>query len=309
MNCCYRVDSGTEQVVSSSYTVLSLPEGMHELRFYGVDRVGNAGPISIVATVPDAPPIFSNPEIAAAGSGVYVPITELVNSSTVDARMYTQDTDSGLSTTTAPGPPDLTAGTKALLHFDEGSGLDAYDISGNTANFTLQGGTSWSQGRFGSAVQLDGFSGYLNLGLNTPLNNPSFTISVWVKPLAVTGSRAILSYGGVYLELWNGQPAITLSAQNPSESLTAGGGPPLSLGEWHHIAATFDGTTLKMYADGALVRGNLPARVTYQEGGSARLGKAAWDGGTNYFHGLLNEFRHLNYGQDWENILRQYRKG
>ncbi|MEK7216527.1 MAG: LamG domain-containing protein, partial [Chloroflexota bacterium] len=168
-------------------------------------------------------------------------------------------------------------------------------------------------GRFGSAVQLDGSSGYLNLGLADPVNPPSFTISAWIRQDSAQGARTVLStHGdgpqGLQITLQDGRPSTTLWAENPSESFTAGGGAPLAEGGWHHIAATFDGAALTMYADGAF-RDSVQARFRPNEMGSARLGKEARSGGAQFFSGAMDEFRVLNYAQDWQAILRQYRKG
>src|ERR1035437_10944290 len=50
---------------------------------------------------------------------------------------------------------------------------------------------------------------------------------------------------------WNGsQKGITTVANYTHISQANGGGAPVTAGEWHHIAGTYDGMKLQLYVDG-----------------------------------------------------------
>jgi len=66
--------------------------------------------------------------------------------------------------------------------FDEGSGTTASDASGNNITGTLTNGATWGPGRYGTAVNLDGISDYVNLGNPSALQiTGSITISAWIN--------------------------------------------------------------------------------------------------------------------------------
>ena len=62
--------------------------------------------------------------------------------------------------------------------FDETSGTVAYDSSGNGNNGSLRNGPTWTNGKIGGALSLDGVDDHVLTTLKSPSN---FTISAWVK--------------------------------------------------------------------------------------------------------------------------------
>jgi hypothetical protein len=84
-------------------------------------------------------------------------------------------------------PPPL-----ADWRFDETSGTQAADASGNNRTATLVNGAAFTPGGMhGNAVTLDGVNDYVNLGtLGLPANG---TLSLWMRAASVTGDRRLLS--------------------------------------------------------------------------------------------------------------------
>ncbi|MEI6532916.1 MAG: LamG-like jellyroll fold domain-containing protein, partial [Candidatus Roizmanbacteria bacterium] len=91
-------------------------------------------------------------------------------------------------------PGDTTACTPpvAYWNFDENTGTTLYDISSNKNTGTLYNSPSWSQGKYGSALNFSLSSlQYVGTtsGSSSNLNLPSdMTISVWIKPTTVSVS-------------------------------------------------------------------------------------------------------------------------
>ncbi len=51
----------------------------------------------------------------------------------------------------------------AALHFNEGTGTAAADVSGNNHNGTLTNGPTWTTGKYGQGTNLDGTNDYVNI--------------------------------------------------------------------------------------------------------------------------------------------------
>ncbi len=131
---------------------------------------------------------------------------------------------------------------------------DAIGTVNGTAVGTPTYSTSSVEGSH--TLTLNGTSQYINLGnpSSFPAGSSARTISAWAKPTNTSaGARIIFGYGNTT----TGQGMVMFQS---GTSLSAGGyGDNLTVtnfwtsGVWHHICFTYDGTTAKLYADGALV--------------------------------------------------------
>ncbi|MBN2312770.1 MAG: LamG domain-containing protein [Sedimentisphaerales bacterium] len=68
--------------------------------------------------------------------------------------------------------------------FNEGSGTEALDSSGNDNTGTFHDSVGWSDGKIGFAVEFDGTAGYVlipNPGVLTLINQGDFTITMWFR--------------------------------------------------------------------------------------------------------------------------------
>jgi len=63
---------------------------------------------------------------------------------------------------------------------DEGSGMTAYDSSGNGFDGTLTGDTKWVAGKYGAAVEVDGDGDYVEIP-PIGINSVTVTMSTWIK--------------------------------------------------------------------------------------------------------------------------------
>jgi hypothetical protein len=189
-------------------------------------------------------------------------------------------------------------GLVAAYGLEAGSGTATSDSSGNGRTGTLAGGASWSAGRFGNGLTLDGVSGRVELpGLGTFYDN-GFTLEAWVKPrtaktdVAVLGSWVGGENGGpmIWVDHVSGRYRLTFNKGTVDDYLDSGRSP--TPGQWQHLAATYDGVTARFYLDGVEV-------ATKTFGGNAgdsntwRIG--AYSGSpTGFFDGVVDEVRVYN---------------
>ena len=174
---------------------------------------------------------------------------------------------------------------------DEGSGATASDSSGMGNNGAVTWGAAWTAGKVGGGLSFDGYSGAMtvpNVGGLAPGNTPH-TIAAWVNvtSLPMPGNRAwILLLGsegtGAHHWLLNSSGATQLGAWNG-----AGVFPTLPVGQWKHLALTFDGTTLAGYVDGVLV-GSGAATFNLQGMPLTLAHPHLWE---NDFNGLVDDVR------------------
>ena len=145
------------------------------------------------------------------------------------------------------GPPPVGLGDEQLW-LCPSINDSANDISGNGNDGTYNGGmgTIASTGSGGSrAYEINGNSRYIDCGniLDAP---PEFTISLWFYRTTSDPGGLVSKINGTggYM-IFNGN--IPTAASNGSPYA---GGNPAPFNTWQHIAATYDGTDLKVYQGG-----------------------------------------------------------
>ena len=128
------------------------------------------------------------------------------------------------------------------------------DSSGNNYNATSKttgAKLSTAEGT-GGALKLTGSKDYVKF----PQINveDKFTVMAWVKPTQSpqTWARVIESHfwSGFYLGTNDSNPRKWMFSINGTFNLMP---TPVIIGEWQHIAGTYDGTTAKLYVNGQLV--------------------------------------------------------
>ncbi len=159
--------------------------------------------------------------------------------------------------------------------FDEGTGTQAMDFSGNNFNGTLTtghanwgaGNPEWTADRYGNENQ----ALYFNNGANVeiPFNsqlNPAqaITISLWMKadeaenPWANNYMVSLNRWNGYKLQLQDAPKVFfTLKALNEGAEVyydRDNESPTVNLGEWYHVAVTFQDGEMTFYLDGTLIK-------------------------------------------------------
>jgi hypothetical protein len=148
------------------------------------------------------------------------------------------------------------SGVRAKYTFDETSLATAEDTSGNVFNGSIVGAHRYNIGRFGKAMEFDGINDYVILpASNTLAPGPQATISVWVKSKTGynSGARILtlhrLSSATTGFGLMIDANKFSVYASNGTTSGYLSSGVAVDT-DWHHILATNDGSTLRIYVDG-----------------------------------------------------------
>jgi hypothetical protein len=204
---------------------------------------------------------------------------------------------------------------------DDGGGTDVTDSSpmGNDGSGPL-GPSNWAQGgspferRYdisfpGTVLDLQGAQYVLLADPQGPAQLDQFTAELWflsraggwpngpIEPLVSTGDGALSIYLGsssVYFHLNTGSGSGGLFH-------TANIAP----GAWHHLAAVYDGSQMRIWLDGA------ESQTVYPQTGSlAWAGNSLYLGrwSNYYFEGQLDDFRFYSAALDAQEILAHYWK-
>ncbi|MBK7319521.1 LamG-like jellyroll fold domain-containing protein [Candidatus Villigracilis affinis] len=183
---------------------------------------------------------------------------------------------------------------------EEGNGTFIIDATTFGNDGSITGGPTWVTGMNGLALDLSGTGQYAMVPDNNSLDIASnrITLSAWIKPEKVatqniikktTGTTTANGYelslsaaGKVFMRLnGNVNYRIDSLASYPSDGNT-----------WMHVAATYDGTTLRMYINGVL--DNTKAATLTIAPNATNLGVGAEPTFINLYQGLLDDVRVYN---------------
>lgn len=159
-------------------------------------------------------------------------------------------------------------GPTAHWPLDEAAGDRATDETGGLV-LTLSG-AEWAQSKLGPALHLDGGPERAVTDLSPALRpTEALTVSVWAlttssepyQMLADAGSGWGEDNQGWRLMIYQGGLRFMVAADGII-NLVAG---QVTVGQWHHVAATYDGAQAALYLDGELLRSvELTGPITYE---------------------------------------------
>jgi hypothetical protein len=197
------------------------------------------------------------------------------------------------------------SGNPLVAHWkmDEGSGTILADASEYQNNATTVGNPVWITGKIGQALQLDGSSQYATVPNNSSLNPATaITLMAWIKPERLATQyvikKAILNVRDGY-ELALSQSGQVFFRINEKTSLNTYRVNSLTLyptdgNTWMHIAATFDGSVLKLYINGNLEKSLVPDTLVAISTNTSLLGIGAQSDGVGIFQGDIDDERIYN---------------
>jgi hypothetical protein len=193
---------------------------------------------------------------------------------------------------------DGATGLVAAYGFDEGSGTATADKSGTGNNATISGATWSTAGHTGNALSFDGVNDRVFAADVASLDVTRMTLSAWVRPSALSGWRTVILKEGndalgyaLYAHDNANWPAAYINtgqqADRRTEGVTA-----LPLNTWTHLAATYDGATLRIYINGVQVRSRaFTGNIANRPGPLSIGGNNVWG---EWFSGLIDDVRVYN---------------
>ena len=186
------------------------------------------------------------------------------------------------------------------------------DSSSNGNDGTGHDGATFADGIVGRCGSFNGSSSYVDVGTGDSLNvaYSGFTLMAWIKPSVTSPSSNIIEIG-----TFDKKCALTVygtsgicvihrytGAAHGIRYMSGFGHWDTS--KWYHIAATWDGSTYKLYIDGV----SYPYRTgTYNIGPANTIGKSgAYTSRGWFFHGLIDEAKVCNRALSEEEIKTEY---
>ena len=183
---------------------------------------------------------------------------------------------------------------------DEGTGSTTRDAAADRGG-TLQNGATWTTGKSGPAVNMDGANDYISLP-PIDVTGSAITLSAWVKNASFpTGveqrfiSKANDSTAaGTYWMLGqtnNGQNRLMVRLRTGESTTTviASSG-TLPLNTWYHAAASYDGTTIRLFLNGTQI-GSVAKSGTVSRNDNVAVHIGRSNEGSNYLRGAIDDVR------------------
>src|SRR3989454_10789310 len=246
-----------------------------------------------------------------ADTGLSPAATYVYQVSAYDAAGNVSALSASASAATLPAPPaDIASGLGLSYRFDEAAGRVATGSSGTGNTGSLLGGTTWTAGHVGPAVNFDGVSGNATAATTTGLNlSATLTIAAWINPSDVSAPYRTLVGKGVYglrgygVNLFNGQLNFSkVGLADVTSSVL------LSTGTWQHVAITWNAATseVKFYLNGALAQTIINSVVLAAPLDTDKLLVGLWLGGGSSFAGAMDELRIYNRVLSETDILALY---
>ena len=246
---------------------------------YRVERCQGAGCANFVQVGAPAGASFNDTGLAAATSYSY-----RVRAADLAGNL------SGYSSVQSATTQAASSGLAAAYSFSEGIGTSVADASGN-GNVGAVGSASWvTTGRFGNALSFNGTNARVTVADSASLDlTTAMTLEAWVLPTVGGGWRDVIYKGPddiYFLESSSssGRPATGGTFANPIYGNSA-----LPLNVWSHLAATYEGITLRLYVNGVQVSSRGVSRLITTSAGALTIGGDALYG--QHFAGRIDEVR------------------
>jgi len=221
------------------------------------------------------------------------------------------------------------ANTVGLWHLDEGTddacdggNSDACDSSGNGNHGDQTSDPPIVQGKIGKARDFDGSADHINVSDDASLDTTSaLTFETWIKIDTDTENTIINKYSQNSSEGYGGYLWQYIASSNKVGHLMYVGtdsecsyvySAELELGQWYHLAVTWDGSNRYVYTNGVQsdsdsCSGTMDTTASYPD---FRIGRRRANGSyTDYFDGLIDEVRISNTARTASEIRQAYEVG
>ncbi|MDR4508193.1 MAG: SBBP repeat-containing protein [Candidatus Brocadiaceae bacterium] len=212
---------------------------------------------------------------------------------------------------------------KAFYKFNEGSGIDAVDSSGNGNDGTING-AMWSTGWSGGGLDFDGTDDSVDFCTNLGITG-ELTVSAWVYPTAAPNGKGrviastfdwdcdVAKKRGWTLGLnWGSNDRLQFQVFASSGQVARANLNNFfadNLNQWTHVVGVFSPSQYaRIYVNGVMVAEHatsIPAVIAYQTGINLRLGARA-DSNAGRWQGGIDEVRIYDRALSYLEILDLY---
>lgn len=195
-------------------------------------------------------------------------------------------------------------GLVAYYRMNEGSGSSTASASTNTSGLsgTFVNSPAWvnSPVQFQTnALSFDGTNDFISIASNATLNiTTAITLEAWVYATKNTGIQNVVckssgsqNTGHIFPRTDNGWASTILYLHIGGSWRQLSATYP-SLNNWHHLAATYDGTTMRLYINGSLANSMAQTGTIATNSNPLTLGNQP--GTSEYFGGTVDEVRIWN---------------
>ena len=202
------------------------------------------------------------------------------------------------------GLADITDGLVGYYPLDEGTGNTAFDLSGNGHDGILpDSGVTWiPSGFINGGINIDGTKGSdIKLGTWDPTDGTGqLSLTFWINwaqsgnaNQGLISKRDAWSADGMLfdLRLRNGNNSFRLLSVGGGTISTAADVLAPFIGQWAHVAATFDGTTARLYLNGEEVGSG---EFSLGNGTTAEMRIGSYNSNSPTFNGDMDEVRIYN---------------
>ncbi len=217
------------------------------------------------------------------------------------------------------------------LRFNDNSNANITDVSGFENNGGAFSGINWTTNSscktsFGGCVIFTG-TGYMHLGNKSELNTPNqTTLSAWIYPAEATGSEAyqIVNKWGrntgdnaYYLQLYatggnlRAEFSLSPTGTDTGRITLDGGASTFPLNTWTHIAATYDGTTMRIFRNGGQISTKAGPSSIFASRENVHVGVVHDNDGihASFFNGTIDEIMIINRSLSADEIYQLYLGG
>ena len=223
-----------------------------------------------------------------------------------------------------------TSGLVGHWHMDEGSGTAVFDSSGNNNTGTCHN-TAWVSadgGRWGNSstgfsggdsLYFDGGSDYVLVSDSSSLDVGQITIEAWFKADRLTSfvdrykqyivSKWIFTNDQRSFGLFLDRTELCFNTSFDGDSFSSLSGGSISTGNWYHIAATFDGSTKRIFLNGVELKSETISGTLFAGSAPLTIGIRSDLDNDRDFKGIIDEViiysRALSAGEIWAHFERR----
>jgi len=208
-----------------------------------------------------------------------------------------------------PGSSDPCSPPVGEWSFDEGSGLSAYDRSGNGNTGTLTNGPTWTTGKIGKALKFDGVNDYVDLG-NGKFDYSVVTICAWFKSNGLTPNGRVVTSGSENTNKWmlgfsgvaGGGGSYLVMTNTSTSHATAASNIKMDDSLWHFACGINNPESL--YINGILQTSTVTDSWSFEV--NSKIGAR---GASYLFKGLIDDVKIYNYARTPAQVAWEYNQG